>query len=211
MGTDPDPLLLDRALTILDLDAAVLDDVAIYAGQLGVGLPAIAPAGGPLAARIAALEEEAGTDELTGIANRRHWSQRARACVLATGGVVMLCDVDEFKQVNDANGHATGDLVLTEIARVLSRHGFAGRLGGDEFVLLADVPADGARAAAEHVLEDVQIAFTPGSIVGWRPGISIGVAIATPQRSDLGALLAAADEALYAAKRAGRGRVAVAV
>lgn len=209
MGTDPDPLMLDQALTILDLDAAVLDDVAVYAGHLGAGHAAAGPATGALAARIAALEEEAGTDELTGLANRRHWNQVARDRVQAAGGVVMLCDVDNFKSVNDLNGHATGDLVLSEIARVLSHHGFAGRLGGDEFVLLCDARPGAAEEAARAVLEDVVRAFVPGSIEGWLPGISIGVAVAAHE-CDLDTLLNAADAALYEAKRAGRRRVAVA-
>ena len=210
MGTDPDPLLLDTALTILALDAAVLDDVAVYAGQLGVGMPVMAPADGGLAARIAALEEQASTDELTGLANRRHWSRRARQRVRSEGGAVLLCDIDHFKDVNDRNGHATGDLVLSEIARILSHHGFAGRLGGDEMVLLAAVSADGAQVLAAQILDAVRDAFPPGMIDGWTAGVSIGVAIATPLRTDLDVLLQTADEALYTAKRAGRGRVVVA-
>jgi diguanylate cyclase (GGDEF)-like protein/putative nucleotidyltransferase with HDIG domain len=210
MGTEPDPLLLDRALTILDLDAAALDDVAIHAGRLGVGLPVIAASESPLAARIAALEEEAGTDELTGLANRRHWNACARERLRNGAGVVMLCDIDHFKHVNDRNGHATGDLVLSEIARIISHHGFAGRLGGDELVLLARAPAADARFAAEQILREVRAAFPSGAIEGWQAGISIGVAVSTPQRSELRDLLKAADDALYEAKRAGRGRIAFA-
>ena len=209
LGVDPDPRLLDRALTALDLDAAVLDDVAVHAGQLGAG-HAAAAGDGPLAARIAALEEQAGTDELTGLANRRHWNRHAREQLRAAGGVVMLCDIDHFKRVNDRNGHATGDLVLSEVARILSHHGFAGRLGGDEMVVLCRTPADRACALAERILAEVRSAFPPGSVVGWDPGLSIGVAVAGDRERDLGALLKAADDALYAAKRAGRGRVALA-
>jgi diguanylate cyclase (GGDEF)-like protein/putative nucleotidyltransferase with HDIG domain len=208
MGGDPDPVLLESALEVLHLDAAVLEDVASYAGQLGGGAGPGARAEGTLAARIEALEAEAHTDELTGLANRRHWNQRARRRVAADGGVVMLCDIDHFKRVNDRNGHATGDVVLSEVARILSHHGLAGRLGGDELVLLADVPAEGARVAAEGIIGEVRQAFPPGSIDGWEAGISIGLAAATPQQRDLGVLLKVADEALYEAKRAGRGRVA---
>ena len=113
----------------------------------------------------------------------------------------MICDIDHFKQVNDRSGHLTGDLVLSEVARILSHHGFAGRLGGDELVLLANVPPQEAGALAERILERVREAFPPGSIDGWEAGVSIGIAIASPDQQDIGALLGAADDALYQAKR----------
>lgn len=207
MGIDPDPVLLECALEVLRLDAAVLEDVAGFAGQLGSASSAGTRGDSTLSARIEALEAEATTDELTGLATRRHWNQRARARVSA-GGVVMLCDVDHFKRVNDRNGHAIGDVVLSEVARIISHHGLAGRLGGDELVLLADVAPAGARALGERILAEVREAFPAGSVPGWDAGVSIGVAIATDSEHDLGALLKAADEALYEAKRAGRGRVA---
>jgi len=122
----------------------------------------------------------------------------------------MICDIDNFKQVNDRSGHLTGDLVLSEVARILSHHGFAGRLGGDELVLHASVPPDEAGELAQRILERVLDAFPPGSIDGWEAGISIGIAIATPDQQDISALLGAADDALYQAKRAGRHRFAIA-
>jgi diguanylate cyclase (GGDEF)-like protein len=210
MGTDPDPLLLDGALDVLELDEAVLDDVAVYAGQLGMSTPLATRGGRALADRIAVLEEQATTDDLTGLANRRHWKRLARERLAREGGAVMLCDVDHFKRVNDHNGHATGDLVLSEIARILSHHGTAGRLGGDELVLLANVAAHDARAAGDAILAQIHEAFPPGSIEGWDGGMSIGIALASADRRELTDLLKAADEALYEAKRAGRGRVALA-
>ena len=208
MGIDPDPLLVTRALACLRLDAGVLDDVAARAiparSQLDTG------ALGALAAQIVELEEQAGSDELTGLANRRRWKEQARERVLNQGGVVMICDIDHFKRVNDHSGHATGDLVLSEIARILSHYGFAGRLGGDELVLHASVPPEDALALAERILEDVRGAFPHGSIEGWNADLSIGIATVTPDQTELGSLLSIADDALYEAKRAGRGRAAIA-
>jgi diguanylate cyclase (GGDEF)-like protein/putative nucleotidyltransferase with HDIG domain len=209
-GTDPDPLLLERALAILRLDAAVLDDIAVFAGSGPPTSAAAAPGDDPATSRMAALEAEASTDELTGLANRRHWNRRAKARLQRPGGVVMLCDIDRFKRVNDKNGHAVGDLVLSEIARILSHHGLAGRLGGDELVLLAHLPWREAEALGERIIDEVREAFPPGSIRGWNAGISIGIAVADPGERDIGVLLKAADEALYEAKRSGRGRVVVA-
>jgi len=209
MGIDPDPVLLEGALEVLRLDAAVLEDVAGFAGQLGSASSTGSRGDNTLSARIEALEAEATTDELTGLANRRHWTQRARQRVSeGEGGVVMLCDVDHFKRVNDRNGHAVGDVVLSEVARIISHHGLAGRLGGDELVLLADVAPTDARALGERILGEVRAAFPPGSVPGWDAGLSIGVAVASAAEHDLGVLLKAADTALYEAKRAGRGRVA---
>src|SRR5207342_999061 len=126
------------------------------------------------------------------------------------GGAVMICDIDHFKQVNDRSGHLTGDLVLSEIARILSHHGFAGRLGGDELVLLASVSQEDALALADRILEEVRDAFPSGSVDGWDAGLSIGVAVAGPAQRDVSELLASADEALYEAKRRGRGCAAIA-
>ncbi len=210
MGTDPDPDLLGQALDVLEMPTTVLDELVAHAGQLGMSASAAPSDDGALTSRIAALEEQASTDELTGLANRRRWKERARDLLVEGGGAVMMCDIDHFKQINDQNGHATGDLVLSEIARILSHHGLAGRLGGDELVLLAPVPHDRARATAEVILSQVRDAFAPGAIRGWDAGISIGVALVSAEHSDLSALLTAADDALYEAKRAGRGRVVIA-
>jgi len=210
-GIDADPLLIDHALATLELDATVLDDVAAHAAPRTGSAPSLSPAADGLAARVAALEEQAGSDELTGLANRRRWKREAKDRILTVGGAVMICDIDHFKQINDRSGHLTGDLVLSEIARILSHHGFAGRLGGDELVLLAGAATAGdAAELAERILTRIREAFPADTIAGWDGGLSIGIALATPAQRDLSALLGAADEALYEAKREGRGRFAIA-
>ncbi len=210
-GIDPDPVLLERGLAALSLDASVLDEVAAQAALRGTAARVGAGSGGGLAARGAALEEQAGSDELTGLANRRRWKRDVKDRLLEGGGAVMICDIDHFKQINDKSGHLTGDLVLSEIARILSHHGFAGRLGGDELVLMATTTSPPEAALlADRILLRIREAFPSGSIGGWDGGVSIGIAIATPGHSDLSALLGAADDALYEAKRGGRGRYAIA-
>jgi diguanylate cyclase (GGDEF)-like protein/putative nucleotidyltransferase with HDIG domain len=211
MGSDPDHLLLTRALGVLGMHASDLDDVAAHAVPLGVGPTLLAPAGGAVPGRTAELaDERAITDELTGLANRRRWNQQARDLVRKNGAAVMICNIDHLKQLNDQSGHVTGNLVISEVARILSHHGFAGRLGGDELVLLAAVSPTQARTLAETILKQVRRAFPRGHIDGWKASVSIGVAVADGDRRDLHALMSAADDALDKAKRGGRGRVVVA-
>ncbi|MGA2925833.1 MAG: HDOD domain-containing protein [Solirubrobacteraceae bacterium] len=211
MGIEPDRPLLARALRALGMQAGDLDDIAAQAVPFGVGPTLFAPASTSLAGRSAKLSDQrAHTDELTGLANRRNWQRQARELVRTKGGAVMICNLDHFKQLNDQSGHLTGDLVISEVARILSHHGFAGRLGGDELVLLAAVAPTQARTVAETIRKQVRQAFRCGSIDGWKASVSIGVALADGDQLDLDALLTAADDALDKAKRAGRGRVVVA-
>ena len=117
-GIDPDPLLVARGLAALKLQAGVLDDVAVRAAPVASSTPPLPGGAGTLAARIAVLEEQAGSDELTGLANRRRWKREAKDRILNEGGAVMICDIDHFKQINDRSGHLTGDLVISEIGRI---------------------------------------------------------------------------------------------
>ncbi len=154
------------------------------------------------------------TDALTGLGNVRHLAEALRREVERAArfhrslGVLVL-DLDHFKQVNDAHGHRAGDAVLTEFAgrirSVIREVDLAFRQGGEEFViLLPETDIAGSLTAAGRIgaavraepftAADVQIAVT----------VSIGVAV-YPRHGGTGAeALAAADEALYAAKAAGR-------
>jgi diguanylate cyclase (GGDEF)-like protein/putative nucleotidyltransferase with HDIG domain len=197
-GAPLDRELTEGALRVLGLPDEVLDELAERGGT--------APAGhSPLQSQVTELERLALTDDLTGIASRRHWLQTVRARLEdgEHGGVVLL-DIDHFKTINDTHGHQAGDLVLCEIARIAARHGFAGRLGGDQLVVwVADEPSAAAEVA-ERVVREVRGAG-PGT-----PLVTVSAGSAgTHGQTALSELLEGADEALYAAKRAGRDRAAV--
>lgn len=170
------------------------------------------------------LEEEllrlATTDDLSGTANRRHFLveaaavlARCRAAQVPTAFV--LIDVDHFKQVNDSYGHATGDSAIRAVADacrdVVRGNDLVGRLGGEEFgVVLVGVDLAAAVSIAERLRQRVAETVVPatnGAAV--RLHISAGVAVPGP-REDISSLMIRADDALYAAKGAGRDRVCVA-
>jgi diguanylate cyclase (GGDEF)-like protein/putative nucleotidyltransferase with HDIG domain len=197
-GHPADDVLLNAALEELGLQLTDLEEIATTA------MPAALSAGrGPatLQDEIARLEREARTDDLTGLANRRHWTTDARDALLVRPATVVLVDVDRFKDVNDRHGHHTGDFVLVEIGRILSGHGFAGRLGGDELALVTP-DADPSGITASAILVEVAAAFPSPDL---EVSVSIGTATAWSPGADLAALLKRADAALYEAKRAGRG------
>lgn len=160
------------------------------------------------------LEQIARFDSLTGLATRRYFDERLSATVArgkrqGTPLALLYLDIDHFKQVNDQHGHASGDIVLREFGRRLKgcvREGdLAARIGGDEFVLL--VEGAGSAADAEAIAAKlVQTMREPITVPGAALPVSASVGIAFSSSSkDAERLLTAADEALYAAKAAGRG------
>lgn len=198
-----DRMLLQVALETAGLHADVLDDLANEAALASSTLVD--------AARVAYLERLAWSDDLTGIANRRHWMREVRAAVEHdhVQGSVLMADIDHFKAINDTDGHQAGDLVLVEVARLLAEYGTAGRLGGDEFVLWMPVPATTAHTQAAAMLDRIAASFA--GLGGGSPiSLSIGLAAVPPAGATLDELIAAADVALYRAKRGGRGRVVAA-
>ena len=164
-------------------------------------------------ARAQALEQ-AVTDPLTGLRNRRALD-RALAGLSGSGqpfGLIHI-DLDRFKQINDTLGHAAGDAVLVEVARRLRRAvrdaDLVARLGGDEFVVLLPGLRDRARIAtvADRILNDLAQPVALGD-QGRAVSASLGVVFwdgTGPARAE--ALLLAADRALYRSKDAGRGRI----
>lgn len=159
------------------------------------------------------LKAEASEDTLTGTLNRRGIEQRLTEALErhATTGEplsVFMVDLDRFKQINDTFGHGAGDLALTSIAQqmtdLLRRSDRLGRYGGDEFLaVLPNTSAAQARDIARRLIEAIDDRAARRSGL---PGLSIGVATAPEDGTELAALLAAADKALYANKRHRRAR-----
>jgi len=160
-----------------------------------------------------AQEENALTDELTKLPNRRHLAQRfleemQRARRHHKSMAFLMVDIDHFKLINDTYGHLQGDAVLAELAKILvagkRESDVAARYGGEEFgVILHETNEVGAMTLAERIRGKVEAADFPG---GLKLTISIGVA-ATDDETQFTALLEKADQALYTAKQAGRNAV----
>jgi len=170
----------------------------------------------------AVIEEQARRDALTNLANRRTFEQEIERLLrqaAATGSPcsLLFIDADHFKRVNDDLGHQMGDRVLQDLARIVSESVHAARIsdrplvaryGGEEFsVLLPNVNGDGAVRIAESVR--IAVSSTPigGGPTPIRMTVSIGVAVTPAEGLTPDELISRADQALYAAKGAGRNRV----
>ncbi len=180
----------------------------------------------------AKLEKLANTDPLTGIANRRAFLARAEQEFEAARRYKLdlslaMVDIDRFKAFNDRFGHATGDQVLIGVAHHLASNlrkpDLIARWGGEEFIcLLPHTSADVALAAAERLRQSVQELAIPETAAGAgsKPAkVTVSIGLASIERSGverpsversgsgIDALIEQADQALYAAKAAGRDRV----
>ncbi|OLB87826.1 MAG: hypothetical protein AUI15_28910 [Actinobacteria bacterium 13_2_20CM_2_66_6] len=163
-----------------------------------------------------AQEENALTDELTKLPNRRALAQQflqemQRARRHHNAIAFLMIDLDHFKQVNDTYGHLNGDAVLAELAQILKtgarESDVCARYGGEEFALiLHETTESGARVLAERIRAKVAAATFPG---GLKLTISVGVA-ATEDATLFTQLIDRADQGLYAAKQGGRNQVRVA-
>lgn len=164
-------------------------------------------------------ELQARIDPLTGLHNRRALLERAqlemqRAHRYDAPLCLILMDLDYFKKVNDAHGHAGGDKVLTEVAYTLCQSirdvDFVARLGGEEFVvLMPDTDIEAARQAAERMRQAISVMQVEHETGASLCTASFGIAGFQGGDTDIGALMAKADQALYAAKAAGRDQVCV--
>jgi diguanylate cyclase (GGDEF)-like protein len=164
----------------------------------------------------ARLLEMAITDDLTGLANRRHFMDQARREMLRAHRFghplsLLMIDVDHFKSVNDRFGHAAGDQALVHLAGLLKNNmrdiDLCARIGGEEFVaLLPQTALAEAGEAAERIR--AQVASTPVAVdaASILLTVSIGMAAANPGIEEVDDLIRKADRALYMAKRLGRNR-----
>ncbi|WP_290891732.1 diguanylate cyclase [Hoeflea sp.] len=170
------------------------------------------------------LECLARTDPLTGLANRRSmtetidhlWNKGKKGPERVA---MLMCDIDEFKKLNDHLGHAEGDRCLVQVAGIIQKHvrrnlDHVARYGGEEFlVILPGMSEKQALCVAERVRKKVEAASLPNpmSRVSQNVTLSIGIAVQVPNGENLSSeqLQCNADAALYRAKQLGRNRVII--
>jgi diguanylate cyclase (GGDEF)-like protein len=203
-----------------DTSGVLLLDYARWSSQRGsrrvelrvVGTAEQAAAQASLAAGRARLlahaRESAQTDGLTGLANRRAFDEHLAVDAARPPVALIMIDLDHFKRLNDTYGHQAGDGVLRMVAGILRQEAppgaLAARYGGEELALILP-GADGATGynVAERIRAAIATAGGPVPVTA-----SLGVAAGPPDGGSPAELLAAADAALYQAKRDGRDRVA---
>ncbi len=143
----------------------------------------------------------------------RHDFEQALSHLESSAMAIALIDLDHFKEINDSLGHAAGDTVLRSLERTLSgslpENAIVGRIGGDEYA--AAIP-DTTAESALILLEEIRSHFSSHNISPEIPRkiqLSVGIAAKPPHAKTIADLMRCADEAMYRAKREGRGRVAI--
>jgi diguanylate cyclase (GGDEF)-like protein len=170
------------------------------------------------ASRIESLELAATIDPITELYNRRHiMSLLERECIHSHRDQqslsILILDLDNFKRVNDTYGYPAGDVVLESVGSLIANavpvRSLVGRFGGEEFlVILPCTNSAAANAAAQRIRSLVEITtLSCGDVPIDSPTVSIGVATTFGWKESAEGFIAIADEALYAAKSAGRNRV----
>ncbi len=159
------------------------------------------------------LQELSWEDPLTGLYNRRYFLERVRLHLQESGSAhIMICDIDDFKYINDHWGHLAGDAVLMEFGKVatylLQSEQTVSRFGGDEFVIaLTGYTDDDALALGEHLRRRVEEHPFAYQHYTFSVRVSIGIAPLISADYAKSELIAEADQALYLAKAAGKNQV----
>ncbi len=202
--------------TLCTYVAIGLDNAAAYA-KLGTTVDELRQTQAELALRTAQYERLSKTDPLTEIANRRHLQERAAIEIAELkrhdGNLsVVMFDIDHFKSVNDTYGHAAGDAVIQNVARVAKQWvrpvDVLARIGGEEFaVLLPGAKLNDALEVAERIRLSIDASGVEWNGETIHATSSFGVAEFDASLDELDRALNHADAALYAAKKAGRNRV----
>ena len=226
--SDPGARLRD---IVLARDVVSIDVIELTVAVMVTTLTALSPVLMALALPAAAamrrtalhaqLSSQARKDAKTGLLNAATWQREAaaelaRAARTRTPAALAMLDIDHFKQVNDGYGHPAGDAVLAALSAamcgLLREYDITGRYGGEEFAIFlpqTDLPQAGEIAERlRHKLAQI-VTFTGSGASSFelKVTVSIGVAALDHARPDLDELVAAADAALYSAKRAGRDQV----
>jgi diguanylate cyclase (GGDEF)-like protein/PAS domain S-box-containing protein len=201
---------------VMDVVSPVLDSTGLVSGLVIVFHDATLDVD-----RARDLQHRAMHDPLTGLSNRADFDQRLRtvfekAHQLNRPAAVLAIDLDRFKAVNDAAGHAAGDALLCKVAEmcrlIVRSSDTVARLGGDEFAIILD---NCAAERADYIGQQILRALNPLEIewegCNYTVGASIGLAVSTVDMPDQKAWLKAADDACYFAKREGRGRLRTAM
>ena len=211
-----DPCLLHRPdggiCHITETVSPVLDKDGRFGGAVVVIRDATA-----IQERTSELNHRATHDVLTDLSNRFGFAVHANASLerarhLDRPSVILMLDLDRFKQVNDRGGHAAGDAMLKRVAATLSAEvrgsDVVARLGGDEFaVLLSGCPTERALLVGEKILRAVSAIRLDWEGQQFAVGVSIGAAAASAAFENAAAWLSAADGACYEAKSSGRARL----
>jgi diguanylate cyclase (GGDEF)-like protein len=157
---------------------------------------------------LTSLKGRVTRDDLTGLLRRNEFFRKLHELVAARNGevAVLLFDIDDFKRINDLEGHIVGDHVLQRVSSVIQRCHKAGaevgRFGGEEFVIAISASPERARVLAEALRRQIQREVNVT--------VSVGVATAKKADWDVRRLVGMADQALYEAKHAGKNRVCLA-
>jgi diguanylate cyclase (GGDEF)-like protein len=222
-AVDPDNYVARRLAWVASGDPLPMDLPLITGAVLRCHI-AILPGGGrmliysdvtDIVRNAEAMEQLATVDGMTGIYNRRHFLTLAdrewdRGRRYSRPLSLLMIDIDYFKAINDRFGHETGDRAIVHVANLAREckrtSDVLARIGGEEFaMLLPETDLDDAQVVAERLR--CQVAQCPFAEVTHSATISIGVATADEKMDGMSDLMKMADQALYAAKRAGRNRV----